>query len=88
MKNLDQIKCTFSYSLMFFFYHYLFGNVGVILQDPTAKFKSVLGTDHFLQLLQRNGTVYRTILRKRMILISLRDSLRRIILKRPIATCL
>ena len=49
---------------------------------------ALLGTDHFLQLLQRNGTVYRTILRKRMILISLRDSLRRIILKRPIATCL
>ena len=49
---------------------------------------ALLGTDHFLQLLQRNGTVYRTILGKRMILISLRDSLRRTILKRPIATCL
>ena len=47
MKNLDQIKCKFSYSLMFFFYHYLFDNVGVILQDPTAKFKCTLGDRSF-----------------------------------------
>ena len=49
---------------------------------------ALLGTDHLLQLLQRYGTVSRTILRKRMILISLRDSSRRTILKRSIATCL
>ena len=29
---------------------------------------ALLGTDHLLQLLQRYGTVYRTILGKRMIL--------------------
>ena len=45
-------------------------------------FDLLLGTDHLLQLLQRYG------LGKGMILISLRDSLRHIILKRPIATCL
>ena len=61
--------------------------MGVILQDPIAKFKCTLrDIDHLLQLLQRYGTVYRTVLGKRMILISLR--LRRTILKRPIATCL
>ena len=49
---------------------------------------ALLGTDHLPQLLQRYGTVYRTVLGKRMILICLRDSLRRTILKRPIATCL
>ena len=49
---------------------------------------ALLGTDHSLRLLQRYGTVYRTILKKRMILICLKDSLRRTILKRPIATCL
>ena len=49
---------------------------------------ALLGTDHLLQLLQRFGTVCRTILRKRMILISLRDSLERTILKSPIAPCL
>ena len=42
--------------------------MGVILQDPTAQFKCTLGTDHLLQLHQRYGTVYRTILGKRMIL--------------------
>ena len=63
-------------------------NVGVILHDPTVKFKCILGTDLLLQLLQRYGTVLRTILKKGMILISLRDSLRRTILKRPNATCL
>ena len=43
--------------------------VGVILQDPIAKFKCTLrDIDHLLQLLQRYGTVYRTILGKRMIL--------------------
>ena len=47
-----------------------------------------LGTDILLQLFQSYGAVYRTILRKRKILISLRDSLRRTILKRPIATFL
>ena len=49
---------------------------------------ALLGTDLLLQLFHRYGTVYRTILRKRMSLISLRDSSRRTILKRPIATCL
>ena len=44
-------------------------NVGVILQDPTAKFKcTLMRTDRLLQLLQRYGTVYRTPLGKRMIL--------------------
>ena len=47
----------------------------------------LLGT-YSLRQLQTYGTVYRTILGKRMILICLRDSLRRSILKRPIATCL
>ena len=42
MKNLDQIKCKFSYSFM-----YLFDNVGIILQDPTAKFKCTLGDRSF-----------------------------------------
>ena len=42
MKNLDQIKCKFSYSFVYLFDHYLFDNVGVILQDPTAKFKCTL----------------------------------------------
>ena len=32
-------------------------NVGVILHDPTVKFKCILGTDLLLQLLQRHGTV-------------------------------
>ena len=62
--------------------------MGVILQDPTANFKCTPVTDHLLQLLQRYGTVYWTMLGKRMILISLKDSLRRAILKRPIAACL
>ena len=44
-------------------------NVGVILQDPIAKFKCTLrDRDHLLQLLQRYGTVYWTTLGKRMIL--------------------
>ena len=47
MKNLDQIKYKFSYSLMYLFDHYLFDNVGVILQDPTAKFKCTLGDRSF-----------------------------------------
>ena len=47
MKNLDQIKCKFSYSFMYLFDHYLFDNVGVILQDPTAKFKCTLGDRWF-----------------------------------------
>ena len=51
-------------------------------------FDLLLGTDHLLQLLQRYGSVYWTVLGKGMILISLRDSLRHIIFKRPIATCL
>ena len=51
-------------------------NVGVILQDPIAKFKCTLrDRDHLLQLLQRYGTVYWTTLGKRMIL----DMLKRII---------
>ena len=47
MKNLDQIKCKFSYSFMYLFDHYLFDNVGVILQDPTAKFNCTLGDRSF-----------------------------------------
>ena len=47
MQNLDQIKCKFSYSLMYLFDYYLFDNVGVILQDPTAKFKCTLGDRSF-----------------------------------------
>ena len=47
MKNLDQIKCKFSYSLMYLFDYYLFDNVGVILQDPTAKFKCTLADKSF-----------------------------------------
>ena len=58
----------------------------------TAKFRSFNTnkgqTDHLLQLLQRYGTVWRTILGNRMILMRLRDSLRRTILQRPMATCL
>ena len=49
---------------------------------------ALLGTYHSLRLLQRYGTVNWTISGKRMISICLRDSLRRTILKRPIATCL
>ena len=60
LSNLINIKRCSRYSLR--------SNVGVILQDPTAKFKCTLGTDHLLQLLQRYRTVYRTILGKRMIL--------------------
>ena len=66
--------------------------MGVIFQDPTAKFKCTLGDRSFTFTvagrLQRYRTVYRTILGKRMILISLRDSLRRSILERTIATYL
>ena len=37
MKNLDQIKCKFSYIIhLCIFDYYLFDNVGVILQDPTT----------------------------------------------------
>ena len=58
----------------------------------TAKFRSFNTNkgqiDHLLQLLRRYGTVCRTILGNRMILMRLRDSLRRTILKRPTATCL
>ena len=32
---------------MYLFDHYLFDNVGVILQDPTAKFKCTLGDRSF-----------------------------------------
>ena len=49
LSNLINIKRCSRYSLR--------SNVGVILQDPTAKFKCTLGTDHLLQLLQRYGTV-------------------------------
>ena len=42
MKNLGQIKCQFSYLFM-----YLFDNVGVILQDPTAYFKCTLADRSF-----------------------------------------
>ena len=47
MKNLDQIKFKFSYSFMYLFDPQLFDNVGVILQDPTAKFKCTLGDRSF-----------------------------------------
>ena len=60
LSNLINIKRCSRYSLR--------SNVGVILQDPTAKFKCTLGTVHLLQLLQRYGTVKRTVLGKRMIL--------------------
>ena len=49
LSNLINIKRCSRYSLR--------STVGVILQDPTAKFKCTLGTDHLLQLLQRYGTV-------------------------------
>ena len=44
--------------------------MGVIFQDPTAKFKCTLGDRSFTVAgrLQRYRTVYRTILGKRMIL--------------------
>ena len=42
MPNLGQIKCKFSYLFI-----YLFDNVGVILQDLTAKFKCTLGNRSF-----------------------------------------
>ena len=41
MKNLDQIKCKFSYSFMYLFDPQLF------LQDSTAKFKCTLGDRSF-----------------------------------------
>ena len=44
ISNLGQIKGKFSYSFMYLFYHYLFDNVGVILQDPT---KCTLGDRSF-----------------------------------------
>ena len=61
LSNLINIKrCSYSN---------LQSNVGVILQDPIAKFKCTLrDRDHLLQLLQRYGTVYWTTLGKRMIL--------------------
>ena len=90
MKNLDQIKCKFSYIIHLCIYLIIIYLIMWALFCKTLPLSSIalLGTDHFLQFLQRNGTVYRTILGKRMILISLRDSLRSTILKRPIATFL
>ena len=53
----------------------------MFLQETSAKFNVSLETDHLLQLLQRYGTFYLTILGKRRISISLRNYLRPTIFK-------
>ena len=82
--NLINIERCSRYNLR------LRSNVGVILHDPTVKFKCTLGDRSFTAAAPKkwNGLPDYTKNSKRMILISLRDSLRRTILKRPIATCL
>ena len=80
LSNLINIKRCSRYSLR--------SNVGVILQDPTAKFKCALRDRSFTAAAPKMWNCLPDYIKKRMILICLRDWLRRTILKRPNATCL
>ena len=80
LSNLINIKQCSRYNLRSF--------VGVILQDPTAKFKCTLGDRSFTAAAPKIWNGLPDYIRKENDLICLRDSLRRTILKRPIATCL
>ena len=63
-------------------------SVGVILQDPTAKFRCTLGDRSFTAAAPKIWNGLPDYIRKENDLICLRDPLRRTILKRPIVTCL
>ena len=78
--NLINIKQCSRYNLRSF--------VSVILQDPTAKFKCTLGDSSFTAAVPKIWNGLPDYIRKENDLICLRDSLRRTILKRPIASCL
>ena len=80
LSNLINIKQCSRYNLR--------SIVGVILQDPTAKFKCTLGDRSFTAAAPKIWNGLPDYIRKENDLICLRDSLRRTILKRPIATCL
>ena len=80
LSNLINIKQCSRYNLR--------SIVGVILQDPTAKFKCTLGDRSFTAAAPKIWNGLLDYIRKENDLICLRDSLRRTILKRPIATCL
>ena len=80
LSNLINIKQCSRYNLRSF--------VGVILEDPTAKFKCTLGDRSFTAAAPKIWNGLPDYIRKENDLICLRDSLRRTILKRPIATCL
>ena len=80
LSNLINIKQCSRYNLR--------SIVGVILQDPTAKFKCTLGDRSFTAAAPKIWNGLPDYIRKENDLICLRDSLRRSILKRPIATCL
>ena len=80
LSNLINIKQCSRYNLRSF--------MGVILQDPTAKFKCTLGDRSFTAAAPKIWNGLPDYIRKENDLICLRDSLRRTILKRPIATCL
>ena len=62
--------------------------ISIILEDPTAKFKCTLGDRSFTAAVPKIWNGLPDYIRKENDLICLRDSLRRTILKRPIATCL
>ena len=80
LSNLINIKQCSRYNLR--------SIVGVILEDPTAKFKCTLGDRSFTAAAPKIWNGLPDYIRKENDLMCLRDSLRRTILKRPIATCL